>query len=163
MIEFERQPQAYTLEFDQKPGLSPLFIKRQLETHIGERFNVLFSTTRYEVRDGRILGEDSREPFMDVIVRGRDDRLVYGKLIDRDREQAEVTGFQKIEEEVVNPETPPGAVILSFSQKGKEGSTYEHNFYDIFTKKQDKNGVYVEARRYSSALDDSDCAKFYLE
>ncbi len=163
IVEFERQPQAYTLDFDRRPGLSPLFIKHQLETHIGERFNVLLSTTRYEIKDGRILGEGSDEPFADVLERGRNYRRLYGNPIDRGREQAEVIGFQKTENIMVDPQTAEDTQVLSFSKKGGKGSAYQHNFYDIFTKKHDENGFYVEARRYSSALGDTDCAKFYLE
>lgn len=165
MIEqqFQRQPEAYTLEFDRRPNLSPVFINRQLETHIGERFNVLLSTTRYEVKGGAFFAEESSEPFLGALARGRDYRRLYGNSIDRERENAEVIGFQKTERELVNPETPPGTMILSFSRKGKKDSAYQHNFYDIFIKKEDERGSYIEARRYSSALDDQDCARFYLE
>ena len=163
MIEVEQRPQAYTLEFDLKPDLSPLFIKRQLETHIGERFNVLLSRTRYEIREGKIFGEGENEPFVNSLIRGRDYRRVHGNPIDRDREQAEVVGFEKTETITTDPQTPEDTKIISFSQRGEEGSAYQHNFYDIFTKRVDERGAYIETRRYSSALSLQDCAKFYLE
>lgn len=42
--------------------------------------------------------------------------------------------------------------MLSISPPGAKTSSYQHNFYDVFTLKQDEFGRYVEARRYSSAL-----------
>lgn len=159
MINLERQPQAYTQEFDRKPEISPLYIKRQLETHIGERFNVLLSTTRYELKDGKIYGEGEDEPFTDVLIRGREYRKTFGNPVDREREDAEVTGFKRIEAILADPLAPPDSMVLSFSLRGQEDSTYQHNFYDIFTKKEDG----IEARRYSYALGPAESSQFYLE
>lgn len=160
MREIYRQTEAYVQEFDRRPNTPPLFIKLQLEKHIGERFNVLLSKTHYDVREGKIFADDSDEPFIDVLARGRDYRKIYGNFMDRDRENAEVAGFQKTEKIMTDPQLPEGAMTLSFSLKGRDGSAYQHNFYDIFTKMQDGS---IEARRYSSALNVQDAARFYLE
>lgn len=160
MSELYRQTEAYVQEFDRRPGLPPFFIKLQLEKHIGERFNVLLSRTHYEVRGDKIFGQDSDEPFTDVLIRGREYRKLHGSPMDRGREDAEVIGFQKVEKMLTDPQTVNGAMVLSFSLKGQEGSTYQHNFYDIFTKNSDGS---IEARRYSSALNAGEAARFYLE
>jgi len=160
MLEFYRQAEAYTQEFDRRPGLPPFFIKLQLEKHIGERFNVLLSKTRYELRGDKIFGEGSNEPFTDVLIRGQDFRKLHGNPMDQERENAEVLGFQKIEKIMTDHRTSFGTMVLSFSLKGREGSSYQHNFYDIFTKNQDGS---IEARRYSSALGAGEAARFYLE
>lgn len=120
-----------------------LYTDKQLQTLLAERFNVLTSTFNYEIKDGELWGENMNEPALDSFKRGRDYRRIYGNSIDYDREDAEVVGFSKIQQ-MLNEER----VVLSISPKGGEGSTYQHNFYDIFTIKNGK----VEARRYSSAL-----------
>jgi len=129
------------------------YTKRQLETHLGERFNVILSTTRYEIRDGQIFGEDTNEPFMQMLKRGRDYRRKHGNSVDFAREDAEVLGFAKIED-FAREDAEVGDIKISISQKGEvdKGSVYNHNFYDIFTLKQDDKGKYLEARRYSSSL-----------
>lgn len=159
MIQLERQPQAYTLEFDRRPNQSPDFIRRQLETHIGERFNVLLSRTNYEIKDGRVFAEGETEPFISVLRRGRDHRRIHGNPADRSREDAEVMGFEKIDKILSHEETPSGAMVLSISPQGQIDSSYQHNFYDIFTKKEN----HVEARRYSSALSYSEYINFLRE
>lgn len=119
------------------------YTRRQLETHIGERFNALLSVTNYELKDGIICGQNMDEPFMDSIIRGRNFRRIHGDPIDFDRETAEVIGFAKIEKFMAEAEE--GEMIMSIS---KPGGSYPHNFTDVYIKKRD----YVEARRYSTAL-----------
>lgn len=134
------------------------YTRRQLETHLGERFNVLLSKTRYEIRQGQIFGENTGEPFMDMLVRGRDYRRLYGNPVDFVREDAEVVGFGKIEKDLTSEDAEIGDMYLSISQPGikdnaaGKSSIYRHNFYDIFTLQQDDRGRFVQARRYSSAL-----------
>ncbi len=145
-----------------KSGLSYLeerdrindFTNKQIETLLGERFNVLLSSFIYEIREGVIYGENSNEPFMDTVVRGRNYRRVRGNLIDREREDAEVIGLQATQENLCRPEAKPGTMIVSISLPGREGSSYQHNFYDIFTLREGSDGKrFIEARRYSSNLD----------
>lgn len=115
-----------------------LYTKTQLETHLGERFNVLLNTTNYQVKDGTIYGQNMDEPFLDVIKRG----------VISEREQSELKGFIKLQDFFAN-NASDGDMMLSVSPPGGE---YQHNFYDIFTLKKDPNGNFIEARRYSSAL-----------
>lgn len=135
------------------------FTKRQLETHIGERFNVLLSKTRYKIKNGSIFTAHIEEPFMHVLVRGRDYRRKYGSPVDWPREQAEVEGFEKIEQVLCNPSTEVSTMMLSISPPGNPGSSYQHNFYDIFTLREDHSGRHIEARRYSSALNNWEYAQ----
>lgn len=135
------------------------YARRQVETHLGERFNVLLSTTRYEIRGGQIFGENMDEPFIDVLIKGRNYRRLHGNPVDFAREEAEVYGFAKIESAMTAPDAKKGLMMASVSQPGNKEeipgqpeSIYQHNFYDVFTLKEDEKGKYVEARRYSSGL-----------
>lgn len=130
--------------------------RRQLETLLGERFNVKLSTTRYEIKDGKIFGENSDEPFIDVLKRGRDYRKLYGNPVDHDRENAEFDGFSKIQDVLCVKDAQLDTVIVSVSPPGEKGSDYQHNFYDVFALRADEKGKYIEARRYSSALSNSE-------
>lgn len=128
------------------------YTRKQLETHLGERLNVLLSSTRYEIINEQIYGQDTAEPFMDSLIRGRNYRRLSGNPIDFDRENAEVIGFSKIQEQLTSQAAQVGTMMLSVSPKGAEDSTYQHNFYDVFTLKRDDKGKYIEAKRYSSGL-----------
>ncbi|MGA2911727.1 MAG: hypothetical protein ABSE17_03805 [Candidatus Levyibacteriota bacterium] len=129
-----------------------LYTKRQLETHLGERFGVLLSSTRYEIKEGQIFGENTDEPFINMISRGVEYRKRHGNETDRDREQAELAGFTIIQKTLTTGDVPIGTMILSISPPGRESSSYQHNFYDIFTLKDNGEGRFIEARRYSSSL-----------
>lgn len=149
---------AYEPAFDQRIGLKASYISRQLDTFLGERLNVLLSKNKYEIKGNLMYGEDMDEPFIEVIKRGVDYRKkVEGEnRVDKEREEAEVDGFAKIQEILSNPNTQIGTMMLSISPPGEKGSLYQHNFYDIFTLKEDPPAGggkrFVEARRYSSAL-----------
>jgi hypothetical protein len=151
----EFDPRAYRAisnlsepEYQEKKQSLDAYTTRQLQTLLGERYHVSLSTTTYELKDGRIYGQNMDEPALDSFIRGRDYRREVGSGIDFEREDAEIVGFSKVEKFLGDPSTPEGAMMLSISPKGKEGSSYQHNFYDIFTKKADT----IEARRYTSAL-----------
>lgn len=145
---------AYNLEFDtpQNPD-----IIENLRTHIGERLNVIESTQNFRVINKRIYSQNGKEPFLDVIKRGRDYRRNCESPVDFKREDAEVTGFEKIEEFLTD--SKEGTIVVSFSPPGQEGSIYKQNFYDIFTKTREG----VKLSRYSSVLSSSEYAKFMLE
>ena len=134
---FDRQ--AYS-EATDKEKLDA-YTKKQLETHLGERFNVLLSQTRFEIRNKEIYGENTQEPFMDMLQRGAKYRRENGNPVDFDREEAEVIGFSKIQTKLTDEDTKIGAMMLSISPPGKEESVYKHNFYDVFTLKQDEKGL----------------------
>jgi hypothetical protein len=152
---------AYEPQFDQQAyekvdvkGKEKLdaYTKRQLETHLGERFNVLLSETRYEINNGKIYGENTTEPFMQMLERGVSYRREFGNPVDFEREEAEVVGFKKMEDTLTDEKTAIGTIMLSISPPGGEESIYKHNFYDVFTLKKDEKGKYIEAIRYSSSL-----------
>lgn len=151
--EFRSEPQEYSEERRRLDA----YTTRQFETLLGERFNLSLSVTQYEIRDGRIYGQNMNDPALESFAKGRDYRRKIGNGIDFERERAEVEGFRKIETFFTSDDTPEGAMMISISPKGKEGSAYQHNFYDIFTK---KNGA-VEARRYSSALSLEDYSQMF--
>lgn len=149
----------YNINYD-RTEKDVVFIAKQLETHLRERFNVLISTVEYGIIDGHLVRQGTKEPFIDSIKRGRD---VIQRLspnpVDVDRENAEVVGFEKIDTFLSDPTTPLNNKMLSISPKGEEGSKYQHNFYDIFTLKEIQGQRYVELSRYSSGLTLGDYAK----
>lgn len=124
----------------------------QLQTLLGERYHTGLSKYSYRIEDGQIYPEGATEPFLNMLERGRDYRKLHGSK-DTLREDAEVVGFQKIQEVLCGDETPTGTMMVSISPRGVKGSIYQHNFYDVFTKKEKDGKSYIEARRYSSALD----------
>lgn len=142
--------QAYNPGFDRRDFMSlslsdarekerfSFYIDKQIDTHLGERFNVLQSTITYEIKEGQIFGQDTKEPFLDVIKKG----------VKTEREQAEFEGFEKIQEFFV-AEAKEGDMMLSVSPPGGE---YLHNFYDIFVLREEENKRYIEMSRFSSAL-----------
>lgn len=128
------------------------YTRIQLETNLGERLSVRLSTTRHEIVEGRICSQGEKRPFAEVIEAGIEYRRENGNPIDFEREDAELEGFLKIESELLAEDTQVGTMILSVSPPGEEGSSYAHNFYDIFILKKDEKGKYIEARRYLSSL-----------
>jgi len=145
---------AYEPSFDRKAGVNPLEINRNLETFLGERLNVLLSKNKYKIKNNLIYGEHRDEPFINSIRRG----VAYRRALDGEertdskREQAEVDGFSMTQDILCGPNTPTGTIMISVSPPGIEGSLYKHNFYDIFTLKNEEGKRFIEARRYSSAL-----------
>jgi len=156
MIAERVRPQviAYEIDFDRKKGLKETYLSKQIDAYIGERLNVLLNKSKYEIKNNLLYGEDVNEPFMCVIKRGVDYKeKAEGKdRADKKREEAELEGFGKIQEIMCNPDTQEGTMVLSVSPKGGVSSSYERNFYDIFTLKEAYGKRFIEARRYSSAL-----------
>ena len=138
-------PDVYQSERAQFEG----YMKMQLLTALGERFNRGISEYSYFLKDGKLRGEHSDEPFEDILIRGRDYRKENGNALDHPREAAEVEGFQRMQEIMADDTTPVGEVVISVSPPGREGSIYKHNFYDMFQKADDGS---VKAVRFSSAL-----------
>lgn len=134
--------QAYDLNLEIHK--SPLYRKKQIETHIGERLNTLLSKTEYEIQGGQMYGFGLSEPFLEVMRSG----VGHGNASDRKREEAEVNGFEKIQN-LLTKNVPDGTMMISISPKGDKDSVYQHNFYDVFVRK----GSRIEARRYSAGLD----------
>lgn len=126
------------------------YTDKQLQTILAERLNVLTNTFYYDMKDGQIWGQDMNEPALNSYKRGRDYRRIHGNPIDFSREDAEITGFQKVEEMLRD-----GKSVLSISPQGEKGSIYQHNFYDVFMWKDGK----IEAKRFSSGLKIEDYKK----
>ncbi|MBU2632805.1 hypothetical protein KKG52_03750 [Patescibacteria group bacterium] len=147
---------ADSVDLEAKKEKIDEFIGKQVETLLGERFHVELSSLTMNIRGGRLVGEHLNEPLLDSFKKGRDFRRLHGKEIDFKREDAEVIGFEKIEKKLTAPEAKPGTMVLSVSPRGDRGSEYQHNFYDIFTLKEDKA---VEVRRYSSSLSPLETAR----
>lgn len=145
---------SYEHRFDQKPGLKDLYLSKQIDSYISERLHVLLSTFSYEMKGGMLYGEHMDEPFAEVIKNGIDyrEKKLGKNRPDKEREEAEYEGFKKIQEVVCDPDAEIGMMVLSISPKGKRDSSYECNFYDIFTLKQDQDKRFLDVRRYSSAL-----------
>lgn len=122
------------------------------KTWLGERFNAGLSTREDRIIDGRLFGAFSNEPLLTIYERGRAYRFEKSSPHDRLREKAEIDGFLKMERVLADPETPVGTMMLSISPSGGEDSDYKHNFYDVFTLKERDGTRYVEASRFSSAL-----------
>jgi hypothetical protein len=166
---FNPEIRTYDISFDQKRRIDlkslPIeeqqrqkeqlfsYVSSQMETHLGERFNISVSEYEYDIKNGEIWGKDMDEPFLKSLKRGRDYRKVHGQEVDKRREEAEVTGFSKIEKLLTDEDTPTGTMMLSISPPGLEGSTYAHNFYDVFTLAERENGEkYIKANRFASSL-----------
>lgn len=134
------------------------YTRCQIETFIGERLTVGLSKFRYDMRFtsdgvGILYGQGMTDNLIEMISRGKDCRNEIGADIDHPRQVAEVTQFEKIQEALGDPKAKLGTTVISFSPPGKEGSSYAHNFYDMFILREDKTGErYVEARRYASGL-----------
>jgi hypothetical protein len=154
MITERLRAKTYEPEFDRRKDLSFNYLSKQIDTFIGERLNVRLSKNRYEMKNGLIYGQDMNEPFIEVMKRGVDyRRKTEGEnRADKEREEAEVEGFLKTQELMCDPNTSIGTMMLSVSPQGGRDSSYGHNFYDIFTLKEENGKRFVEARRYSSAL-----------
>jgi hypothetical protein len=133
-------------ERDRVDGLT----NKNLETLLAERFNVLVSRFTYDFKNGQLWGENMNEPAIESFKRGRDLRKLIGNPVDFPREDAEILGFEKIEQMLREEKD-----VLSISPRGGADSTYQHNFYDVFRWTKGR----VEARRYSSALGISDYQK----
>lgn len=126
----------------------------QVETHLGERLNVNLSRFRYDLRDGVIYAQDSTEQIVDMIERGAEARRPISTAGDQLRQDAEVEEFRQIQRVLGDPTAQDGTIMLAVSPPGGEGSSYTHNFHDMFILHVDKatGERHIEARRYSSSL-----------
>jgi len=136
------------------------YLDAQMNTTLGERYSVSLSKFSYDIKDGQMWGKDMNEPFVNSLKRGRDYRKLYGRTVDHAREEAEVTGFEKVQRALTSKDAQLGDMMLSISPRGLANSEYQRNFYDIFSVKQNEQGeMYIETRRYASALSISDYEK----
>jgi hypothetical protein len=136
------------------------YVKKQVETLLGEVFNVEQSSFRYDIVDGKLFGEDMPGPALDSFKRGRDHRRIHGNPEDWGREDAEVDGFKKVEQLMADPKMDYGKMVMYPSPPG---GSYPKNFYDIAVKKIDDKGEYVEFTRFSSGLSYDEYRDFLRE
>lgn len=129
------------------------YTREQLTTHIGERLHVGISVFTYQLHDGQLLADKTREPALAMFDRGRDALRAKGKPVDFDRADAEVDCFEQIQEEMATAEIGTFALYASpeaTTEELRQGSMYKHNFYDIAWKKDAETIVMY---RYLSGLD----------
>lgn len=136
------------------------YVRRQVEALLGEKMHVLVRISRYDLKNGKLYGEDMQTPAIESFKKGRDHRRLHGNSMDFAREDAEIDGIELIEKRMSDPNTPIGHMEFFPSPPG---GTYPRDFYDIGTKKIDEKGEYVELRRYSSALNYTEYRDFYRE
>lgn len=131
-------PQQYDQELARLNDLT----HHNLETALGERFNVELFQATYNIKNGQIIHPTYQQPFLDIIKRGQKYRMQAGSN-DIKREQAEVEGFKKVQAILTNPDTQDAKVVI-ISPKGNPNSIYQHNFYDIY--ERDENGQITMSR-----------------
>lgn len=146
-----------------------------LETTLAERFHAKVSRRRDLIEHGRIVSAHTHEPLVEMFERGRMARMQDGSSPhDQMREKAEVIGFAKVDARFTSqtqdkpfsfsPCTEVNSMIISFSKQGGAESVYQHNFYDIFTLKQDERGNrYQTAERFLSSVDEKGYIQKALE
>ncbi|HWY80163.1 MAG TPA: hypothetical protein VNW29_07435 [Candidatus Sulfotelmatobacter sp.] len=127
------------------------YIDMQLQTHLGERLHVGISQLQHNIVDGELRVADTNESLLEMLDRGRTYRRKHGNRVDWDREEAEVVGFARIQEELADSETPVGTMMFFVSPPGniEQGSNYQKNYFDAYWKIA-KNKVL--AFRYTSGL-----------
>ncbi len=130
------------------------YTRFQVQTHLGERLNVNLSRFRYDLHDGILYTQNTNEEVIEMIQRGADTRRSLSSESDQRRQEAEVEEFHQIQRVLGNPDAAEGTVMLAVSPPGRDGSSYSHNFHDMFILHVDEGTGerYIEARRYSSAL-----------
>ena len=135
---------------------------KNLETMLGERFNVEISQVIYQIRDNQLVSPLHNEPFLDVIRRGQKYRQENGSD-ETERELAEVEGFERLQQiisisdDTVSSEanlnkseaddTVSKLKVIIISPRGKPDSIYQHNFLDVYEKK----GNQVTMTRYTTS------------
>ena len=110
--------------------------RHNLETALGERFKVELSQVIYQIQDGQLVSSEHDQPFLEIIKRGQKYRQENGSN-DTLRELAEVEGFTKVQDLLVSGNWPLDAKIIVISPRSQKGSTYQHNFFDIYERKED--------------------------
>lgn len=120
--------------------------KTNVITSIGERLNVELFRTQYRLEEKQLISPLYGEPFLEVVKRGQQFREQKGSR-DVKREKAEVEGFKKAQELLADRNLGSDAKIIIISPRGDKNSIYQHNFYDVYEKGQDRN---INMYRYTS-------------
>ena len=134
-------------EYERKRIQFEQAIRRNLETALGERFNVEISIVNYQLIDGQLKSDEYDEPFLDRIKRGQRYRQLLGSR-EVKREKAEVLGFARLEQLLPQISDTGSEKIIIISPQGDADSVYQHNFFDFYQKiEPDK----VKMSRYTSS------------
>lgn len=120
-----------------------------LETNLGERFNVQLSTIEFTIKNGQLKSAEYDEPFIEIVKKGVDFRKINGNPTDHKRERAELKGFTKIQDALTQPHIIPNFKVISVSPRGQDDSDYKLNFFDIYDV-VDKNCITMT--RYASKM-----------
>ena len=132
-------PEAYQKKLATLNNLTRL----NLQTSLGERYNVELFQINYYIEDGLIKHSLYQEPFIDTIRRGQQFRLANGST-DVAREIAEIVGFEKVGAILIDEEPGGEKKVVVISPKGVQDSIYQHNFFDVY--QGDKDGQIVMSR-----------------
>lgn len=123
--------------------------RHNLETNLGERFKVELSQVTYQIQKGQLISTQHDEPFLEIIKRGQKYRQENGSN-ETARELAEVEGFKKVQSllldnyptdltsEVGSDSSEVDFKVIIISPRGQKGSIYQHNFFDIYEKRDDR-------------------------
>lgn len=132
-------------EWGRRLGQLDLRTTHNLETNLGERFDVELSQVTYTLVDGHLVSGEHDEKFIDVIERGVIYRREHGNPADFLREQAVLAGFGELERLFMDESVEN---ILLVSPRGDADSEYQKNFFDLYTREGNK----VLASRFSSGF-----------
>lgn len=125
------QPEKFVRKLSELQALT----RHNVETSIGERFNVELFRENYQITNNLIFHPSYEEPFIEVIKRGQKYRRDNGSN-DTRRENAEGVGFAKVQDLLTRPNVPSDEKIIVISPCGSQDSIYQHNFYDVYQKGQ---------------------------
>lgn len=104
--------------------------RHNIETAIGERYNVELFQETYQLIENELFSPSFAEPFLEVIRRGQRFRIATGSN-DLEREAGDVEGFQKVQKLLAENYNPEFKVII-ISPKGPQNSVYQHNYFDVY-------------------------------
>ena len=141
-------------EFQRRKNQLDLRTRHNLETALGERFQVELSQVDYQIMDGQLKSEEHDEPFLEILKRGQEYRQDRGSS-DVERELAEVIGFERVQEVIATGDMKHGTRIIVISPRGGGDSVYQHNFFDVYQLQnvQNEDGPrFVTMTRYTSGL-----------
>lgn len=134
-------------EFTRRKKQLDLGTGHNIETALGERFNLAISRIDYYIEDGQLISPEHDEPFLEVTRRGQKYRQENGSR-DINREKAEVEGFAKVQKILTDP-TYQDAKIIVISPRGKSDSMYQHNFFDLYQRRGNQVIMYRFASKSS--------------
>lgn len=117
-------------EYQRRKDQLDLRIRHNLETNLGERFQVELSQVTYQLVNGRLKSDEHDEPFLEIVKHGQRYRQENGSG-DIEREMAEVAGFERVSQILTDPDFTDAKIIV-ISPRGNQDSIYQHNFFDIY-------------------------------